>query len=224
MTARTAVGILAILALATLAPTHAQTPPVLAQQPTLSATEIAFVFAGDLWSVPRAGGEARRLTTGAGVESNPVFSPDGKWIAFTGQYDGNVDVFVMPSQGGVPKRLTWHPDADVALGWTRDGRKILFSSARNSYSRFRELYLVASTVDSRKSCHCRWVTRESFRQAAIASPTFHCRAPSPPGSATAAGRRRRSGSRRFPTAQSRRSRATPPMTTPPCGSATRSTS
>ena len=142
MTARTAVGLLATLALTAMAPTHAQTPPVLAQQPTLSATEIAFVFAGDLWSVPRAGGEARRLTTGAGVESNPLFSPDGKWIAFTGQYDGNVDVFVMPSQGGVPKRLTWHPDSDGTLGWTRDGKKILFSSTRNSYSRFRELYLV----------------------------------------------------------------------------------
>ena len=142
MTARTAVGILATLALSAMAPTHAQTPPVLAQQPTLSATEIAFVFAGDLWSVPRAGGEARRLTTGAGVESNPLFSPDGKWIAFTGQYDGNVDVFVMPSQGGVPKRLTWHPDSDATLGWARDGKKILFSSTRNSYSRFRELYLV----------------------------------------------------------------------------------
>jgi tricorn protease len=60
------------------------------------------------------------------VESNPVFSPDGKWIAFTGQYDGNVDVFVMPSQGGVPKRLTWHPDADGTLGWTRDGGRSCF--------------------------------------------------------------------------------------------------
>ena len=121
MTARTTAAVLALLALATLVPTQAQTPPVLAQQPTLSATEIAFVFAGDVWSVPRAGGEARRLTAGAGVESNPVFSPDGKWLAFTGQYDGNVDVFVMPSQGGVPRRLTWHPDADSVLGWTRDG-------------------------------------------------------------------------------------------------------
>jgi len=142
MTARMAVGVLTIVALAATTPTHAQAPPVLAQQPTLSATQIAFVFAGDLWSVPRAGGEAKRLTTAAGVESDPVFSPDGKWIAFTGQYDGNVDVFVMPSQGGVPKRLTWHPDADGALGWTRDGKKVMFSSRRNSYSRFRELYLV----------------------------------------------------------------------------------
>jgi tricorn protease len=115
--------------------------PLLAQQPALSATQIVFVFAGDLWSVPRAGGDARRLTTGVGVESGPSFSPDGQWIAFTGQYDGNTDVFVVPADGGVPKRLTWHPDPDVALGWTRDGRKVLFTSSRHSYSRIRELFL-----------------------------------------------------------------------------------
>lgn len=118
-------------------------PPLLAQQPALSAAQIVFVFAGDLWSVPRQGGEAKRLTTGSGVESDPSFSFDGKWIAFTGQYDGNTDVFVIPAEGGVPKRLTWHPDADVVLGWTPDSKKILFASTRNSYSRFRELYLAA---------------------------------------------------------------------------------
>ena len=141
MTARTVLAAFVVVS-AMLSAAQAQTPPVLAQQPTLSATEIVFVFAGDLWSVPRAGGEARRLTTGPGVESNPIFSPDGKSIAFTGQYDGNVDVFVIPSQGGVPKRLTYHPDGDAALGWTRDGKKILFSSTRTSYSRFREMFLV----------------------------------------------------------------------------------
>jgi tricorn protease len=116
-------------------------PLLLAQQPALSATHIVFVFAGDLWSVPRQGGAATRLTTGVGVESSPSFSPDGKWIALTGQYDGNTDVFVMPAQGGVPRRLTWHPDADIALGWTTDGKKVLFSSSRNSSTRSRELYL-----------------------------------------------------------------------------------
>jgi tricorn protease len=144
MNARIAIVVLTLLVAAQArSPAQAQTPPVLAQQPTLSATQVVFVFAGDLWSVPRAGGEARRLTTGAGVEANPMFSPDGNWIAFTGQYDGNVDVFVMPAQGGVPKRLTFHPDADGALGWTRDGKKVLFSSSRTSYSRFRELFLVS---------------------------------------------------------------------------------
>ena len=117
-------------------------PTLLAQQPTLSATQIVFVFAGDLWSVPRQGGVATRLTTGVGVESSPSFSPDGRWIAFTGQYDGNTDVFVMPSAGGVPKRLTWHPDTDVALGWTGDGKRVLFSSFRSSYTRAREFFTV----------------------------------------------------------------------------------
>jgi tricorn protease len=115
---------------------------VLSQKPTLSRTHIVFVYAGDLWSVAREGGEARRLTVGAGGENNPVFSPDGSLIAFNGEYDGNVDVFVMPAAGGVPKRLTWHPAPDSVLGWTPDGKRILFTSARNSYSFFRELFTV----------------------------------------------------------------------------------
>ncbi len=120
----------------------AQTPPLLAQQPALGATQIVFVFGGDLWSVPRQGGDARRLTVGVGLESDPVFSPDGRWIAFTGQYDGNTDVFVMAAEGGVPRRLTWHPAPDRTLGWSRDGSRILFSSPRDSYSTFAQLFLV----------------------------------------------------------------------------------
>ena len=136
------VGLAFALFVITAAAAAGQTAgPVLAQQPALSATQVVFVFAGDLWTVPRTGGEARRLTAGPGVESNPWFSPDGSSIAFTGQYDGNTDVFVVPAQGGVPKRLTWHPDADIALGWTRDGKRVLFSSTRSSHSRFRELFL-----------------------------------------------------------------------------------
>ncbi len=115
---------------------------LLAQNPTLSRTHIVFAYAGDLWSVPREGGDARRLTSGAGVEDNPVFSPDGSLIAFTGQYDGNTDVFVMPATGGVPKRLTWHPAEDVVLGWTPDGKRILFRSSRTAYAGFAELFTV----------------------------------------------------------------------------------
>jgi tricorn protease len=117
--------------------------PLLLQQPTLSRTHIVFVFAGDLWSVPREGGEATRLTSGPGREYYPQFSPDGTRIAFTGEYDGNVDAFVMPAAGGVPKRLTWHPAADEVLGWTPDGKKILFTSNRTSYSRFAKLFTVS---------------------------------------------------------------------------------
>jgi tricorn protease len=114
--------------------------PLLLQKPTLSKTQIAFVYAGDLWTVSRDGGDARRLTTGPGIETNPIFSPDGSTIAFTGEYDGNVDVYTVPAAGGVPKRLTWHPSADVVLGWSPDGKKILFSSNRESYVNVPELY------------------------------------------------------------------------------------
>ena len=115
--------------------------PLLAQEPTISKTTIVFVYGGYLWSVPREGGEARQLTTG-GHESSPVFSPDGNWIAFTGQYDGNTDVFVIPAEGGAPKRLTWHPDQDGAIGWTPDGKHILFVSTRDAYADFTRLYTV----------------------------------------------------------------------------------
>src|SRR5262245_17138500 len=73
------------------------TPPRLLRHPTLSGSGIVFTFAGDLWSVPRAGGKAKRLTSGPGDKTAPVFSPNGKWIAFTGDYDGNQDVYVIPS-------------------------------------------------------------------------------------------------------------------------------
>jgi tricorn protease len=119
----------------------AEERPLLAQSPTLSQTQIVFGWGGYLWSVPRQGGDARQLTTG-GHEGLPVFSPDGKWIAFTGQYDGNVDVYVIPADGGEPRRLTWYPGADVAVGWSPDSKKILFRSDRESYADFDRLYTV----------------------------------------------------------------------------------
>jgi tricorn protease len=116
--------------------------PSLAHAPTLSKTQIAFSYGGYLWSVPREGGEARQLTTG-GHEGLPIFSPDGNWIAFTGQYDGNFDVFVVPADGGEPRRLTWHPGPDIAEGWTPDGKKVLFRSGREAYADLDRLYTVA---------------------------------------------------------------------------------
>ncbi|SPE39727.1 exported hypothetical protein [Candidatus Sulfopaludibacter sp. SbA3] len=111
-------------------PLLAQTPHLLLRSPALSRTQIVFSYAGDLWSVPREGGEARRLTTGVGEESGPIFSPDGSLVAFTGQYDGNTDVYVIPAGGGMPKRLTWHPDPDYAVGWTPDGKRVWLDSRR----------------------------------------------------------------------------------------------
>jgi tricorn protease len=115
----------------------------LLEKPTLSRTSIVFVYADELWSVPRAGGEAKQLTAGGGLKTNPKFSPDGSQIAFTSEYDGNVDVFTIPAQGGVPKRVTFHPSPDIVLGWTPDGSRILFTSNRTSFSRFSELFTVA---------------------------------------------------------------------------------
>jgi tricorn protease len=114
---------------------------LLAHSPTISKTQVVFAYGGYLWSVPREGGDARQLTTG-GHEGVPVFSPDGKWIAFSGHYDGNIDVYVMPAEGGEPHRLTWHPAADIAQGWTPDGKRVLFSSAREAYADFSRLYTV----------------------------------------------------------------------------------
>jgi tricorn protease len=119
----------------------AEDPQLLMQSPTLSATQVVFVYGGYLWSVPRDGGAARQLTTG-GHESAPVFSPDGKSLAFTGRYDGNADVYVMPADGGQPKRLTWHPAADTAVGWTPDGKRVLFASPREAYADLERLYTV----------------------------------------------------------------------------------
>jgi tricorn protease len=115
--------------------------PLLVQSPTMSRTQIVFAYGGYLWSVPREGGEARQLTTG-GHEGRPKFSPDGNWIAFTAQYDGNIDAYVMPADGGEPKRLTWHPGPDVVVGWTPDGKKVLISSGREAYADFDRLYTI----------------------------------------------------------------------------------
>jgi tricorn protease len=108
--------------------------PLLLQKPSVSRTQLVFVFAGDLWIVSRDGGEARRLTSGVGTETDPFFSPDGSQVAFTGEYDGNVDVYLVPALGGVPKRLTYHPGADRVAGWTPDGKQVLFSSGRQTES------------------------------------------------------------------------------------------
>src|SRR5579862_9764836 len=91
-----------ILLLATAALCAAQmNGPLLLRRPSISRTEIVFSYAGDLWIVGRDGGDARRLTAGVGIETDPIFSPDGEWIAFTGEYDGNRDVYVVAAAGGV---------------------------------------------------------------------------------------------------------------------------
>ncbi len=112
-------------------------------QPAISNNHIVFVYAEDLWIANRDGADPRRLTVDKGLESNPVFSPDGKMIVFNAEYDGNIDVFIVPAEGGIPKRLTWHPSPDIVRGFTTDGKSVLFLSPRNAFNnRYAQLYTV----------------------------------------------------------------------------------
>lgn len=139
--------------------------PVLAQAPdearllrfpTISDSAVVFTYAGNLYTVPPAGGVARRLTSHDGFEMFARFSPDGKLLAFTGQYDGNTEVYVMPAEGGTPKRLTFTATLgrddvsdrmgpnNIVIGWTPDGKNILFRSRMNSFNDFiGQLYTVS---------------------------------------------------------------------------------
>jgi tricorn protease len=123
----------------------AQLDRVLLDHPAMSQTQIVFEYGGELWSVPRTGGQAHVLASGMDLLAQPIFSPDGSQIAFTGTYDNNTDVYVIPASGGQPRRLTYHPDPDIALGWTPDGKSILFSSHRYSYSDPDMLFTVPVT-------------------------------------------------------------------------------
>ena len=139
---RTFVFLAALLALlVSPVASRAQTPYIF-QDPTLSRTQIAFEWGGDIWIVARSGGQARRLVTGYDLEGAPYFSPDGTRVAFTGNYDGNLDVYVVSASGGEPRRLTFHPGADVAVGWTPDGKSVLLRSGRASHADENMLYTV----------------------------------------------------------------------------------
>jgi tricorn protease len=122
---------------------QAQVDARMLRQPAISKDRIAFVYAGDIWLVPRSGGTAVRLSSPAGEESFPRFSPDGSKIAYSAAYDGNLDVYVVPTGGGEPTRLTHHPMPDRVIGWHPAGRRVLFASSRESgRQRFNQLYLV----------------------------------------------------------------------------------
>src|SRR6185312_14998847 len=99
---------------------------------TVSRDMVAFEYGGDLWVVPRAGGDARRLTSTPSEESDPRFSPDGSRIAYSANIAGNTDVYVIPVGGGEPTRLTYHPGADYVRSWTPDGKRVVFASTRGT--------------------------------------------------------------------------------------------
>ena len=123
---------------------HAETR--LLGMPDIHGDRIVFTYAGDLYTAHRDGGAVRRLTVEIGEESHPAFSPDGRYIAYTGTYGGNADVYVIPSAGGQPQRLSYHPGPDIVRGWSPDGTSVLFTSPRHlTYQRGGQLFTVALT-------------------------------------------------------------------------------
>jgi tricorn protease len=121
----------------------AQVDARLMRYPDVSATQIAFTYANDLWVVPKTGGVAQRLSIPKGEESFARFSPDGKELAFSANYDGNLDAYVLPVTGGIPTRVTHHPGNDRVVDWTPDGKSLLFASGMESgKDRFSKLFRV----------------------------------------------------------------------------------
>jgi hypothetical protein len=145
MTSRCVRSLLALAAISTIATTAPAVPgpTKLLRFPDVHGDQVAFCYAGDIWKASIKGGTAVRLTAHPGVEVFPRFSPDGQWIAFTGQYDGDEQVYVMPADGGTPSKLTYYPAEgplpprwgydNIVYGWTPDGKSILFRSLRYGY-------------------------------------------------------------------------------------------
>jgi tricorn protease len=113
-------------------PTNA--PIIGARQPALSpdGIRLAFVYRGDIWVSDARGGRATPITSHLEMDSAPVFSPDGNWIAFTSKRNGNSDIYVIPAEGGGAKQLTWHSGSETPAGWSPDGKYLLFSSKRDT--------------------------------------------------------------------------------------------
>ncbi|MGA3008814.1 MAG: protease, partial [Terracidiphilus sp.] len=132
-------ALLPVSSIAQAAPAQA---PLLLRNPSLSQDRIAFIYADDIWTVSRQGGEAERLTSDGKVTDGPVYSPDGAWIAYSAHLNGNTDAYVIPATGGVPRRITWHPDGSGVVGWSPDGKDVLIRSMATSYRHFLRLFLV----------------------------------------------------------------------------------
>src|SRR5438874_4206952 len=140
--------LLVIVAANVTSPPAAADEARLLRFPAIHGDRVAFTYAGNLYLVPAAGGVARRLTSHDGYEMFPRFSPDGNWLAFTGQYDGNTEVYVMPAEGGVPRRLTWTATLgrddvadrmgpnNIVMGWKHDSQTVVFRSRMQSFNDF----------------------------------------------------------------------------------------
>ncbi len=178
--------------------------------PDIQGDRVVFTYAGDLWLAPATGGSATRLTAHPGLEQFAKFSPDGQWIAFTGQYDGDEQVYVVPAAGGVPKQLTFYPARgplsprwgydNQVLGWTprRQGRPLPLHAGRLGPGRHPPLHRCRRTAASASRCPCRSRARATSRRTASGWPTTRSPATSAPGSATRAAGRRTSTSTTWP--------------------------
>ena len=137
---------LAVIVSAALGADPSSTPDAaMLRYPDIGKQDIVFVFAGNLWMVPKTGGTARPLTSAAGAETMPRFSPDGTKVAFGGNYDGARDIYVMPTAGGSPVRVTHHPAAEQVNEWTRDGGLVFTASGMEGIARESRLYKVKET-------------------------------------------------------------------------------
>jgi len=136
------IALAALFPVLALAQTASTQTPLLLRNPSLASDHIAFLYADDVWTVSRDGGEAQRLTSDGHVEAGPFYSPDGAVVAYSASLQGNTDVYVIPAAGGVPRRITWHPRGSYVVGWSPDGKDVLIASEGLSYRHFLKLYLV----------------------------------------------------------------------------------
>ncbi|MGD0096059.1 MAG: PDZ domain-containing protein [Terracidiphilus sp.] len=116
--------------------------PLLLRNPSLNQDRIAFLYADDIWTVSRQGGEAERLTSDGKVIAGPYYSPDGAWIAYSAHLNGNTDAYVIPAAGGIPRRITWHPGGSGVAGWSPDGKDVLVVSMASSFRHYLKLFRV----------------------------------------------------------------------------------
>jgi tricorn protease len=135
----------------------------LLRQPAISSTHIAFAYGGDIWLTDYDGQNLLRLTSTPAVESNPYFSPDGEWIAFTSNRSGNQEVYIVSAKGGSPERLTWHPAPSSVRGWTPDGKRVLYATSRdNAPTGFARLWTVSRDGGPSTPVSAQWAFSGSF--------------------------------------------------------------
>lgn len=135
----------------------------LLRQPSLSETQLAFTYGGDVWITDLINQKVLRLTSTPAIESNPHFSPDGKWIAFSSNRSGNTAVYIVSANGGTPKRLTWHPGTSAVRGWSGDSKLVLYATSRDSApSGFDRLWTVSADGGPSGMLTSQWSSDGSF--------------------------------------------------------------